>query len=195
MTWLTAIAWVKDHWKELGAGLIVLLILLVGKLWTDLGTTQGKLEQCQAERAAAEQRVEVSAITLTELEAKLKANFHGSVDLEVEPGAPVAGSQCPPCPKIKLKADCGGGSDATAGSASKTTATASVIEKPGPGVTPKGAPAWALSLGGGIEGYPPAAYHGSVALDYHALRAYGTYDTNSQWTAGAQVKVLTWDWP
>lgn len=194
MTWITVLAWVKDHWKEIGVGLVVLLVLLVGKLWTDLGITRGKLEQCQTERAAAELRVEVSANTLTQLEAKLKANFHGSLDLEIEPSAPVAGSQCPPCPKIKLKADCGGGTEAGTVAASKVTATAVAVEK-GAGTTPKAPPAWALSVGGGVSGGPAMAYHGSVALDYHALRAYGLYDTNATWTVGAQAKVLTWNWP
>jgi hypothetical protein len=195
MTWLAAFTWAKENWKPISVAVIALLVFLIVKLWGSLNTAQGQLTQCQTEKTAAEKKVEVSAATLAELQADVKSNYRGSFEFEVDPGAPVAKGDCPPCPKITLKGDCTGATDAKAGGAVKTTATASVTEKPGPGNVPVGSPAWALAVGGGLSLPGANIYHGSVAIDYHALRAYGTLDTQGVWTAGAQAKVLTWNWP
>jgi len=196
MIWLSILGWAKDHWKQIGGVALVLLILLTGKLWANLNTAQGQLAQCQSEKAAAEKKVDVSAITLAQLEQKLKSKFHGNVDLEIDPGPPVAGGLCPPCPKIRLKTDCGGESEGSGVASAGATATASVTEKPGPGVgTEKGPDAWGLSVGGGMSLPSAMIYHASVALDYHAIRLYGTMDTNLAYTVGAQARVLTWNWP
>lgn len=195
MTWLTILTWVKTYWKQLAGVAVVVLVLLTGKLWADLNTAQGQLAQCQAEKAAAEKKVEVSATTMAQLEARVKAKMRGGVDLVIDPGQPVRPGECPPCPKITLKADCGGETDSGTAAATKTTATASVTEKPGPGVVCPTVPAWALAIGGGVSLPGATIYHGSMAVDYHSLRAYGTLDTAGVWTAGAQAKVLTWNWP
>jgi hypothetical protein len=156
---------------------------------------RGQLAQCQSEKAQAEKKVEANVSTMAQLEARVKAKMRGGLDLVIDPGQPADPGKCPPCPKITLKADCGGEVDSGTVSATGTTATATITEKPAPGGKDMGTDAWALALGGGVSLPGARIYHASAAVDYRALRAYGTLDTAGVWTAGAQAKVLTWNWP
>lgn len=190
MTWLTVLGWLKDHWKAVWGVGTGLLILTLGGTCATNSRLQGQLEQCLAAAATQGKELDASANMVTKLEAEVKAKCSGNVDVEVTP--PTAGGN--PCPKVVLKAAWDGSTWNSLMDTARLSATAHVVEKPGPGLGVKGPDAWALSLGGGMS-VGGSIYHGSAALDYHALRAYGLLDTTGTWAVGAQAKVLTWNWP
>lgn len=190
---LQAAAWVRENWKLVWALVTALLLALVVWLWTGKARLAGELKQCRDDRAAQQKELDASANIVADLEAKVKTKCKGSVDLVVKPPSSAPGAN--PCPEVRLRADFDGSTDSRTGAAVATSAAAKVVEKYGPGGTQEKPESWAISAGGGMSLGPATIWHGSAALDYHRLRAYGTYDAQGTWTAGAQVKLLTGNWP
>jgi hypothetical protein len=194
---LKAWAWVRENWKLVWGLVTALLLVLLLLLWRGNARLAGELKQCQEARATQQKELDASASMVTDLQAKVKARCAGSVDVVVKPPpVPASGwnSMMNPCPEVTLKANWDGSTENTAAAAVTSNAHARAVEKGGG--TPCPAPeSWALALGGGVSLGPATIWHGSMAADYHRLRAYGTLDQQGTWGVGAQVKVLTGNWP
>ena len=173
------------NWKKIALGFLVVLAFTSAALAQKYTKLTGALEQCNLASMAQEQKIEALSKALAE--AKAGGNF----EFEMDPGTFRPG-ECPPCPKIKFKGDF------FAGAAAGTSSTAGVTENPEKPMALQYKPyTWAVALGGGggMSVAGDTIWHGSAAVDYHNLRAYGTYATDKSWTAGGQVILLRGNWP
>lgn len=196
---LMAWGWLKENKQYTWPVVLILLLLLNLLQWNTNGKLAGELAVCRSNVETVTLAAKAQNEIISDLQVKANARCKGSVDLVVAPPtngwnslmSPVTSTGWP-CSEIRFKASFDGGSDNSAGATVSSTATSEVTVFPIPG---SGKPdAWALWLGAGMA-FDTTIWHASASLDYHRLRAYGTLDTNWAWTAGAQAKLLTWDWP